>query len=62
MGALKSKTMWFAALVALSGLVEQNTGLLRDSLGADNFGLLMAGIGLVTAILRKVTKEPLDWK
>lgn len=61
-GMLKSKTMWFAAALALLGALEMQSALVRDLVGQENFGLVMLGISLATAILRVVTAQPLSEK
>lgn len=84
-GSLKSKTMWFSAVVSTIGVIESNYDLVNAVLG-DNYGSLMVdvveanisflqaalgeqshgwvifGIGIVSALLRAVTKESLTKK
>lgn len=59
---IKSKTMLFSFLLALFGLIEQNTGVFIEVIGPDNFGLFTVGISFVVAILRVLTKESLGEK
>ena len=62
MNALKSKTLWFSISLAVLGALELQRDFLRDVVGAENFGVVMIGISLVTAVLRIVTTQPLTEK
>jgi hypothetical protein len=59
---VKSKTMVFSFLLALFGLIEQNTKLFIEIIGPDNFGLFTVGVSFIVAILRVATKEALSEK
>lgn len=61
-GTLKSKTMWFAAALAVLGALEMQQAFLRELVGAENFGAVMLGISVLTAVLRVVTTQSLSDK
>jgi len=61
-GALKSKTMWFSALIAVFGVLEMQSELVRQVVGPDKFGAVMLGISMIGAVLRVVTTKPLSEK
>ena len=58
---IKSRTLQFAALVAVLGVLEINLGLLEDALG-DWYGIVFIVISMITAFLRVVTIAPLSDK
>jgi hypothetical protein len=62
MGALKSKTMWFSVLLVLFGALMDNSVYLRDLIPPQYFSLIMVAIGIICALLRMVTTQPLDKK
>lgn len=61
-GAIKSKTIWFAVIVAVLGFVEQNQGLLTQYIGSDKMGIVIMVVGLIGAALRTVTTGSLGDK
>lgn len=61
-GILKSKTMWFAMALAVLGVFEQSSGLIRQMVGEANFGAVMTGISVAIAVLRVITTQPLSDK
>lgn len=62
MGALKSKTMWFSVLLVLLGALMDSSAYLRDVIPPQYFSLIMIAIGIIMAILRMVTTQPLSAK
>jgi hypothetical protein len=62
MGALKSKTMWFSLLLVLFGALMDNSVYLKDLIPPQYFSLIMVTIGVICALLRMVTTQPLDKK
>lgn len=58
----KSKTMWFAMMLAILGAVEATLNLFADILTPTAYGLITMGIGIAVAILRIVTVAPLSEK
>ena len=59
---LRSKTMGFAVLIAVLGILEQNGAVLTKFVGAENIGVVMMVISAVVAILRVFTSQPLSEK
>lgn len=57
----KSKTINFATLLGIFGLVEANWNIVAPYLG-DNQGWVYTGIAAIVAGLRAVTNEPLKQK
>lgn len=54
---LKSKTNWTALAVSVLGVIEMNYPMLKPMLG-DYYGLSFIAVGIVMAVLREFTKEP----
>lgn len=61
-GAVQSKTIWVALIVAVGGFLEQNQGLLSQYIGADKMGLVMMVVGVAMAFLRTLTGNTLSEK
>jgi hypothetical protein len=59
---LKSKTMLFSLLLVVFGVVEANLALFQSFIPPQYWGLVVTGIGIVTAVLRFVTTTSLDEK
>ena len=62
LGALKSKTMWFSLLLVIFGALMDNSVYLRDLIPAQYFSLIMVAIGIICALLRMATTQPLATK
>ena len=62
MGALKSKTMWFSLLLVLFGALMDNSVYLKDLIPPQYFSLIMVAIGIIVAMLRMATTQPLATK
>ena len=62
MKLLKSKTLWFAVLLAVGGILEQSQALVTQLVGQQNTGLVMLVISVVVAVLRVITTQPLSQK
>ena len=62
MGALKSKTMWFSILLVLFGALMDNSVYLKDLIPPQYFSLIMVAIGIIVAMLRMATTQPLATK
>lgn len=56
----KSKTMWWSLIVAILGVISENLSYFHDDLGDRTYGLILMGIGIITAILRWNTTKPLE--
>jgi len=53
--------MNFSYLLAAFGVIEQNLPMVKEQIG-DSYGLVFMGVGVVVAVLRKVTTQPLNEK
>ena len=62
MQALKSKTLWFALLIAVGGILEQSQAVVTQIVGPANTGWVMLVISVGVAILRIITTQPINQK
>ena len=62
MQALKSKTLWFALLIAVGGILEQSQAVVSQIVGPANAGWVMLVISVGVAILRIITTQPINQK
>lgn len=58
----KSKTIWFAILLAVGGILEQSQSVITQLVGSQNTGLIMLVISIIVAVLRIVTTQPISAK
>jgi hypothetical protein len=58
----KSKTMWFALLLVVLGVVYDNFSYVQNIIDPAYYGITYMVIGVVVAILRFLTVKPLDEK
>jgi hypothetical protein len=58
----KSKTIWFAILLAVGGILEQSQSVITQLVGSQNTGLIMLLISIIVAVLRIVTTQPISAK
>lgn len=58
----KSKTMWFSFALVFTGALMELFPYLRDLLDPKYYAISFVVIGLVVAILRFVTTQPLGEK
>lgn len=61
-GAVSSKTMWAAAILAALGYLEQNQGLVSQYIGADKMGIVMLVVSGIMVVLRTITTGSLSDK
>jgi len=61
-GALKSKTMFFAMLLAGLGALQEQLPQLQQFMTPQMFGYFSIGTGVVVAVLRIVTTNSLNDK
>ena len=62
MSYLKSKTLWFAILIAIGGILEQSQAVVSQIVGPANTGWVMLVISVGVAILRIITTQPINQK
>lgn len=58
----KSKTLMFALILAIFGVVEMNVKVFSVYMTPTMFGFFSLGISVIVAVLRIVTTLPLDKK
>jgi len=58
----KSKTMWFALALVVLGFVAENFNYVQDIIDPKYYGISYMAIGVVVAILRFITTQPLSEK
>jgi len=59
MKCYKSKTMWFSVALVVFGALLDYLPALQSIIDPKYYGLIFAFVGVVTAILRYITKEPI---
>ena len=60
--AAKSKTMWLALLVTILGAAQTYFPNFRDMIPAHWYGPIFGSLGVIIAILRFVTTQPISQK
>ena len=55
----KSKTMWFAFALVVFGALEAGFPYLQNIIDPKYYGILLVAIGVIFAILRFVTTQPI---
>ena len=58
----KSKTMWFALALVVLGFVAENFNYVQNIIDPAYYGVSYMAIGVVVAILRFITTQPLSEK
>lgn len=58
----RSKTMRFALLLVIFGVIELNLPLFQNVIPPEYWGLVVTLIGVIVAVLRFVTTTSLDEK
>jgi len=58
----KSRTMWFSLLLVIFGALFDNFSYVQNIIDPKYYGFILIGIGVIVAILRFVTTQPLDEK
>ena len=62
MKAHKSKTMWFSLLLVILGALMDNISYLQNIIDPKYYGILLVAIGIIVAILRFITTQPIEDK
>lgn len=60
MKCYKSKTMWFSVALVVFGALLDYLPALQSIIDPKYYGLIFAIVGVITAILRYITKEPIN--
>ncbi len=58
----KSKTMWFSLALVIFGALFDNFSYVQNSIDPKYYGLCFIGIGVIVAVLRFITTQPLGEK
>ena len=58
----KSKTMWFSLALVVFGALFDNFSYLQSVISDKYYGVILVSIGVIVAILRFLTTEPLKDK
>jgi len=58
----KSKTMWFSLALVVIGSLYDNLSYLQNVIDPKYYGIILVTVGIICAILRFYTTQPLDEK
>lgn len=56
----RSKTLWFSLALVIFGALMDNLQYLQSTIDPKYYGGIMIFIGIIVAVLRFVTSQPLD--
>ena len=56
----RSKTMWWSLLLVVLGAIADNLSYLQSQIDERYYGIIVMGIGIITAVLRWNTTKPLE--
>jgi len=59
MKCYQSKTMWFSVALVVFGALLEYLPYLQTIIEPKYYGIIFAVVGVITAILRYITKEPI---
>ena len=59
---MKSRTMWFSFLLVVLGAVLDNFSYLQNVIDPKYYGVILVVIGVIVAILRFITTQPMSEK
>ena len=59
---MKSKTMWFSLALVIVGALYDNLSYLQNVIDPKYYGSILVVVGIICAILRFYTTQPLDEK
>jgi len=60
MKCYKSKTMWFSVALVIFGALLDNLPALQSIIDPKYYGIILTVVGVIVALLRYVTKEPIN--
>ena len=58
----RSRTMWFSLALVIFGALFDNFSYLQSFINDKYYGVILVSIGVIVAVLRFVTTEPLKDK
>jgi len=56
----RSRTMWFSLLLVIFGALFDNLSFLQNIIDPRYYGIILVTIGVIVAILRFITTQPLE--
>ncbi|MEI6590189.1 MAG: hypothetical protein WCO38_09635 [Verrucomicrobiota bacterium] len=59
MKCYQSKTMWFSVALVIFGALLDYLPALQSIIDPKYYGIIFSSVGVIVAILRYVTKEPI---
>jgi len=59
---MKSRTMWFSLALVIIGSLYDNISYLQSVIDPKYYGITLVVIGIICAVLRFYTTQPLDEK
>jgi len=59
---IKSRTMWFSFALVVFGALFDNFSYVQDIIDPQYYGVCLITIGIITAVLRFLTTQPLGKK
>jgi len=60
MKCYQSKTMWFSVALVIFGALLEYLPYLQSVIDPKYYGVIFAVVGIIVAVLRYVTKEPIN--
>jgi len=60
MKCYQSKTMWFSVALVIFGALLEYLPYLQSVIDPKYYGMIFAIVGVIVAVLRYVTKEPIN--
>ena len=59
---IKSRTIWFSFALVIFGALFDNFSYVQDIIDPRYYGVCLITIGIIVAVLRFITTQPLDEK
>ena len=59
---MKSRTMWFSFLLVVLGALLDNFSYLQNVIDPKYYGVILVTIGIIVAVLRFITTQPMSEK
>jgi len=56
----RSKTMWFSLALVIFGALFDNFSQLQNIIDEKYYGIILVAVGVIVAILRFITTQPLE--